>query len=143
MDIRIDDLTGPEIIALLREHLRCVALVSPPESRHALNLEGLKQPEITFWSVWDGSELADCGALKEIDARHGEIKSMRTASAQQRKGVASQMLEHIVREAKRRGYRRLSLETGLLCRKDIRSFEDGRRFTLSWGERAGVRANVI
>src|ERR1700677_2074385 len=128
MDIRIDDLTGPEIIALLREHLRCLELVSPPESRHALNLEGLKQPELTFWSIWDGSELAGCGALKGIDARHGEIKSMRTASDRQRKGVASQMLEHIIREAKRRGYRRLSLETG-----SMDYFEPARRLYSKFG----------
>ena len=75
----MDDLTGPEIIALLDEHLRCMAAASPPESRHALDLAGLLQPDVTFWTVWDGSELAGCGALKELDERHGEIKSMRTA----------------------------------------------------------------
>ena len=112
MEIRVDDLSGPEIIALLHEHLRCMAQVSPPESRHALNLDGLRKPEITFWTLWNGSDLAGCGALKELDAHHAEIKSMRTASAHLRKGVASQMLRHIFDEAKRRGYRRLSLETG-------------------------------
>jgi putative acetyltransferase len=112
MEIRVDDLTGAEIIALLNEHLRCMSLVSPPESRHALNLDGLQQPDITFWSVWNGADLAGCGALKELDPQHGEIKSMRTAYAYQRQGVASQVLRHIIDEAKRRGYRRLSLETG-------------------------------
>jgi putative acetyltransferase len=112
MHIKIDDLQGPEIAELLAEHLREFATVSPPESRHALNLDGLRQPDVTFWSVWNGNHLAGCGALKELDARHGEIKSMRTAQAFLRRGVASQLLAYIVAEAQRRGYRRLSLETG-------------------------------
>jgi len=103
-----------QIAALLAEHLRCMAEVSPPESRHALNLDGLRRPEITFWTVWQGKELAGCGALKELDAEHGEVKSMRTAAAYVRKGVASRLLEHLISEAKRRGYRRLSLETGAM-----------------------------
>jgi putative acetyltransferase len=77
-----------------------------------LDLDGLKKPEITFWSIWDGPGLAGCGALKELDHRHGEIKSMRTVLACQRKGVASAMLRHIINEATRRSYARLSLETG-------------------------------
>src|SRR5258707_1829141 len=114
MEIRMEDLSGPEIAELLREHLRCMALVPPPESRHALNLDGLRTPDITFWCIWNGSDLAGCVALKELDKHHAEIKSMRTAYAHQRKGVATQMLRHIVEEAKRRGYRRLSLETGAM-----------------------------
>lgn len=112
MEIKIDDLSGPEIAALLAEHLECMAQVSPPESRHALDLERLRQPSITFWTVWDGKQLAGCGALKEIDPAHGEVKSMRTAKTQLRRGVASMLLQHIIAEANRRGYRRLSLETG-------------------------------
>ena len=112
MQIRVDDLRGPEIIALLHEHLRCMEQVSPPESRHALDLDGLRKPEITFWTIWNGSDLTGCGALKQLDPHHGEIKSMRTASAYLRQGVASRMLTHIIDEAKRRRYRRLSLETG-------------------------------
>ena len=111
-ELRIDDLSGPEIAELLAEHLRCMAAVSPPESRHALNLDGLRHSSITFWSVWQDRELVGCGALKELDAEHGEIKSMRTAAAHLRKGVGSFVLRHIISEAKRRGYRRLSLETG-------------------------------
>jgi putative acetyltransferase len=111
-EIKVDDLRGPEIAALLAEHLRCMAAVSPPESRHALNLDGLRQPDITFWSVWLGSELVGCGALKELTGEHGEIKSMRTATAHLRKGVGGAVLRHILAEARRRGYRRLSLETG-------------------------------
>lgn len=112
MDIKLDDLNGPEVAALLAEHLDCMAAQSPPESRHALNLAGLRHPDVTFWSVWIGRELAGCGALKELASTHGEVKSMRTATSHLRKGVASRVLEHIIGEAKRRGYRRLSLETG-------------------------------
>jgi len=112
LEIKIDDLCGPEIAALLAKHLQCMAKVSPPESRHALNLDELRKPDITFWSVWHGSGLVGCGALKELDRQHGEIKSMRTDEAHLRKGVATMLLEHIISEAKRRGYCRLSLETG-------------------------------
>ncbi|GIO12671.1 putative N-acetyltransferase YsnE [Cohnella xylanilytica] len=112
MEIKRDDLTGPEVQALIGEHLQGMFEHSPPESVHALDLDGLRKPEITFWSAWEGDRLAGCGALKELDPEHGEVKSMRTSSAFLRRGVASRMLEHIIREAKRRGYRRLSLETG-------------------------------
>ncbi len=112
MEIKIDALTGTEIAELLREHLENMAENSPPESRHALTLQELRQPDITFWSVWSGTELLGCGALKELDSRHGEIKSMRTASKHRRKGVAAKLLEHILEEAKRRNFKRVSLETG-------------------------------
>jgi putative acetyltransferase len=112
MEIRSDDLRGPEIAVLLQEHLDCMAQVSPPESRHALDLERLRQPGISFWTLWIEGELAGCGALKEIDSTHGEVKSMRTAKNHLRQGVAGRILQHIILEAKRRGYRRLSLETG-------------------------------
>jgi putative acetyltransferase len=112
VDIRLDDLNGPEIARLLEEHLRSMYLHSPPESVHALPLEGLRQPGVTMWSAWQGRELLGCGALKELDPAHGEIKSMRTAAAHLRKGVAAAILEHMIGEARRRAYRRLSLETG-------------------------------
>ena len=112
MEIRIDDLRGPEIARLLREHLDSMKLLSPPGSVHALDLGKLRQPDITFWCAWQDEELQGCGALKELDAAHGEIKSMRTAIANLRKGVATKMLEHIIEEARRRKYQRLSLETG-------------------------------
>ena len=112
MDIRLDDLRGPEIAALLQEHLRDMHRVSPPESVHALDLESLRQPDITLWTMWDAGILAGCGALKELDAQHAEIKSMRTASSHRRKGVAKQLLQHLLEEAKQRGYTRVSLETG-------------------------------
>jgi putative acetyltransferase len=112
MDIRLDDLKAPEVIRLLEEHYRSLRAISPPESCHVLDLSGLRKPEITFWSVWQGRELLGCGALKELDPRHGEIKSMRTANAHLRKGVGSALVRHILDEAKQRAYRRLSLETG-------------------------------
>ena len=112
MLIRRDDLAGPEIRALLEEHLADMYATSPPESVHALDLDGLRRPEITFWTVWDGATLAGCGALKELDARWGEIKSMRTPRALRGRGVGRAMLAHIVAEARTRRYARLSLETG-------------------------------
>ena len=115
MQIRRDDLSGPEIRALLAEHLASMRSISPPESVHALDLDGLKRPDVTFWTAWDGGALAGCGALKAIDATHGEVKSMRTAASHRRRGVARAMLEHIVGEARRRGYARLSLETGSMA----------------------------
>ena len=112
MDIRVDDLSGPEIIRLLHEHLQSVALHSPPESVHALGLAALRNADITFWSVWQDSEQMGCGAIKELDSRHGEIKSMRTVSLHLRKGVAARLMHHILEEAERRSYERLSLVTG-------------------------------
>jgi len=114
VDIRIDDLRGDAIIALLREHLDAMRRVSPPESCHALDPAGLRQPDITFWTAWDGATLAGCAALKELDGAHGEIKSMRTAARYVRRGVASSLLRHLIDEAQRRRYRRLSLETGAM-----------------------------
>ncbi len=111
-EIRVDDLRGPEVAALLEEHLASVREHSPPESVHALDLEALRGPDLTFYSVWQGTELVGCGALKELDSEHGELKSMRTASAHLRKGVASMLIEHMLAASRERGYRRLSLETG-------------------------------
>ena len=112
MDIRIDDLSSPEIAQLLQEHLQSMALHSPPESVHTLDLDALRQPEVTFWSVWQNAEWVGCGAIKELDPRHGEIKSMRTDSSHLRMGVATTLTRHILEEARMRSYRRLSLETG-------------------------------
>jgi putative acetyltransferase len=112
MDIRVDDLSSPQIIQLLREHLQSAALHSPPESIHALDVGALRKPEITFWSAWQGSELMGCCAIRELDARHGEIKAMRTVSRHLRKGVAAGLMRHLLEEASRRRYERLSLETG-------------------------------
>ncbi len=112
MEIKVDDLSSFEVAELINEHLSGMRLTSPPESIHALGLEQLLKPEITFWTAWEDSQLLGCGALKNLQNQHGEIKSMRTASAHLRKGVAKRMLQHILTEAKQKGYRRLSLETG-------------------------------
>ena len=115
MHIKLDDLSSPQIQELLLHHLSHLSSISKPCSMHALNLEALRSPNISFWSVWSGNsvpELMGCGALKQLDDAHGEIKSMRTVAVYLRKGVASHLLTHIIAEAKRRGYRRLSLETG-------------------------------
>lgn len=128
MVIRLDDLTGPEVALLISEHTNNLAELSPPESTHALNLDKLRQPEITFWSAWEEGELLGCGALKDLGEQHGEIKSMRTSSAHLRKGVARRILEHITEEAKHRGFRRLSLETG-----SMHAFEPARRLYASFG----------
>ncbi|MEN1989564.1 MULTISPECIES: GNAT family N-acetyltransferase [Paenibacillus] len=112
MEIRVDDLSGNQVKALIAEHLAGMFADSPPESVHALDLEGLKRPEVTFWCAWEGEELMGCGAMKELDSQHGELKSMRTAAAHLRKGVARNILAHIIEVAKERGYKRLSLETG-------------------------------
>jgi putative acetyltransferase len=128
MEIRVDDLRGPAIAALLEEHLRDMRANSPPESKHALDLESLRRPDITFWTVWDQGSLAGCGALKQLDERHGEIKSMRTATACRRRGVGSLLLGHIIDEARKRGYRRLSLETG-----SMKYFEPARSLYAKFG----------
>lgn len=128
MLIRLDDLSGPEIRALLDEHLQSMHDISPPESVHALDLDGLRTPAISFWTAWSGPRLLGCGALREIDDRHGEVKSMRTAAAHRRSGVARAMLGHIITEARGRNYARLSLETG--CHH---AFEPARKLYESFG----------
>ncbi|HJV61976.1 MAG TPA: GNAT family N-acetyltransferase [Albitalea sp.] len=112
MRIEVDDPARADVYALLDEHLRNMHELSPPESVHALDVSGLKRPDITFWSVREGTVLLGCGALKELDAQHGEIKSMRTPATLRRRGAGRAVLNHIVAEARRRGYKRLSLETG-------------------------------
>lgn len=112
MQIREDDLTGKKIADFLREHLEDMNEVTPPGSVHALPLEALRSSALTFWSVWEGAELLGCGALKELDAKSGEVKSMRTAAAHRGRGVGSRMLDHIIGEARRRAYACLNLETG-------------------------------
>jgi putative acetyltransferase len=112
MRIEIDDLTRPAIHALLNEHLQHMHALSPPESVHALDLSKLRSPDITFWSAWEGEELIGCGALKELDPTHGELKSMRTPQAARRRGAGRAILEHALGVARARGYTRLSLETG-------------------------------
>ena len=128
MHIEIDDLSRPKIHALLNEHLQSMHELSPPESVHALDLEKLRASGITFWSAWDGSQLLGCGALKELDPRHGVVKSMRTPNARRRQGIGRAILAHIVGVARSRGYERLSLETG-----SVAAFAPAHRLYESFG----------
>ncbi|MEN3113133.1 GNAT family N-acetyltransferase [Uliginosibacterium paludis] len=112
LQIEMDDPARPDVLALLEEHLRNMHELSPPESVHALDVSRLKTPDITFWSVREGGLLLGCGALRQLSPEHGEIKSMRTPAALRRRGAGRAVLEHILVEAKRRAYTRLSLETG-------------------------------
>ncbi|MEM7250182.1 MAG: GNAT family N-acetyltransferase [Pseudomonadota bacterium] len=112
IQIQSGGLDEPVVQQLLREHLRSMGDHSPPESIHALDLSALQHPNVSFWSVWREGDLLGCGALKELDRVHGEIKSMRTVEAYLRQGVAAAILEHIIDEGRCRGYQRLSLETG-------------------------------
>jgi putative acetyltransferase len=113
MRIEVDDLTRPAIHALLEEHLKSMHALSPPESVHALDLSKLKKPDITFWSAWEEQQLLGCGALKELDRTHGEVKSMRTPHTLRRKGAGRAILQHIIEVARTRQYTRLTLETGV------------------------------
>ena len=114
MHIEIDDLSRPAVHALLEEHLRNMHELSPPESVHALDLDKLRGPDITFWTAWEGGDLVGCGALKELEPGHGEVKSMRTPQARRRIGAGRAILTHLIGVARSRGYRRLSLETGAM-----------------------------
>ncbi|WP_327145102.1 GNAT family N-acetyltransferase [Nocardia sp. NBC_01327] len=112
MRIVVDDLSGAEVIELLQTHVAEMLDNSPEDSMHALDVDALRKPEITLWSVWEGDDIAGCGAVKELDPMHGEIKSMRMVEAWRGHGVATLLLEHILGVARERGYTRLSLETG-------------------------------
>ena len=124
MLIKIDDLTGEAIIALLQQHLHDMHLTSPPESVHALDLTGLRAADVSFWTLWmphqAGQKLAEpqlagCGALKQLDATSAEIKSMRTAEIFRRQGIAASMLTHLIAVGRDRGYQQLYLETGSMA----------------------------
>ena len=110
--IREDDLSGPEVAALLAFHLGEMHQWSPPESVHAMPIERLRQPDVTFYTAWQGNQLAACGALKELDPAHGELKSMRAHPDFRGKGAGKAVLEHLLAEARTRSYARVSLETG-------------------------------
>jgi putative acetyltransferase len=114
MVIRIDDLSGREIAGFLSEHIDDMRAVSPPESKHALDLDGLRRPDITFWTAWDGRQLVGCCALRQLDPTHGEVKSMRVAKEMRARGIGSALVALVIGEARTRGYARLSLETGAM-----------------------------
>lgn len=113
--IDIDDLSTPDVAEFLAEHLKDMRATSPPESVHALDIEALRRPEITFWTLKAGDQILGTAALKELDATHGEIKSMRTTATSRRQGIAAKLLTHLIDVATERGYTRLSLETGSMA----------------------------
>ena len=118
LHIRLDDLSDPRIATFLEEHLQDMRATSPPESVHALDLSKLREPSVHFWSAWLPSEgvsdgtLVGTGAIKRLNAQHAELKSMRTAAAFRGRGIAKQVLLHILEQSRALGLKRLSLETG-------------------------------
>ncbi len=137
MKIEIDNLTRPAIHALLVEHLQHMHSLGPPESVHALDLDKLRHPDITFWTTWDDDLLLGCGALKQLSPLHGEVKSMRTPTALRGRGAGRALLAHVIAEAKTRRYERLSLETG-----SVDAFLPAQRLYESFGfERCGPFAD--
>lgn len=112
MKIKIDDLSSGEVIKLLQEHLADMYATSPPDNVHALDIDALKSPDITFFSGWDGDELLGCLAIKKLTTHHVELKSMRTSSFARQSGVATQLLTHALNVAIEHGYQKVSLETG-------------------------------
>lgn len=109
---RADDLSGEPTRALIARHLQAMRAYSPPESVHALDVDGLRKPRVMFWSGWSGGEIVCMGALKRLDATRGEIKSMRVADAWLGRGMGRAMLDHIIAEARAMGLASLWLETG-------------------------------
>lgn len=111
--IAIDDLQGGAIVAFLEAHVAQLRSLTPPESSHALDLDGLRSPAVRFWTATDDDgEILGCAALKTLDAEHAELKSMRTATHRTRQGVASRLVTHVLQEARAAGFSRVSLETG-------------------------------
>ena len=128
MEFRQDNLQGAEIAAFLQEHLEDMYASSPPESVHALNITKLRQRNITFWTAWEKDTLIGCGALKTLSPAHAELKSMRITKHQRRNGAGSQLLMHLINEAKKSGYQKLSLETG-----SVGFFEPARKLYEKFG----------
>lgn len=111
-EIREEDLAHRQVLALLAYHLEEMERISPEGNFNALPEFRLREPDVTCWSLWDGTTLGGLCALKQLDPAHGEVKSLRTAPGQEGRGIGGAMLDHLVAESRRRGYRRLSLETG-------------------------------
>ena len=112
MLIKLDDISHPEVISLLEFHTRDMAVHSPEGTSYALDLDALKTPDISVFTIWDGNALAGCVALREMSPNSAEIKSMRTAQGFERRGIGGRLLRHLISIAQERGYKRLSLETG-------------------------------
>lgn len=128
IQFKIDELSDSTIAKFLEEHISDMKSVSPPGSKNALDLDGLRMPEVTFWSAWEFDSLIGCGALKELDDSHAEIKSMRITPDLRRRGYASMLLSHLLSQAALKGYNRLSLETGAMA-----FFEPARKLYEKYG----------
>lgn len=112
MRIEIDDVTRPEVLALLEEHLANMHAITPAEHVFAFDAAKLRTPDVTFWTAWKGDTLVGCAALKELSPAQGELKSMRTPTNLRRTGAGRSLLTHLIDVARSRGYNRLFLETG-------------------------------
>ncbi len=128
LEITPADLADPAVLRLLADHLADMHAASPPESIHALSAPALRDPSVTFWVLRDNARVLGCVALKELDAGHGELKSMRVDTSARGRGLGARLLQHVLAEARRRGYRRISLETGSMA-----FFEPARRLYLRAG----------
>jgi putative acetyltransferase len=106
------DFSDPSVLDLLHTHLTNARAQTAPGSAHALDITGLRSPDISFWTIWDDETLLGCGALKRLSTDHGEVKSMHVVEGRRRRGAGTVMLRHIIETAKARGMSRLSLETG-------------------------------
>jgi putative acetyltransferase len=146
IDVRLDDLSSPEVQALIVEHLTGMRGNSPPGQVHALAIEGLKKSDVTFWSAWQNLALCGCGALKELDSTSGEVKSMRTRPAFLRQGVGQAVLDAIVRTARARNYESLYLETGTgpaFCAAHALYLRNGFSWCGAFGDYAATEFNVF
>ena len=128
IEIKVDDVSSPDMLALLQVHADLMLSLSPPGSCHFLPAEGLRSPDVTVWSMWDDQSLVGCGALKDLSDGTGEVKSMHTKSDLRGQGHGRRMLEHIMMEAGRRNYSALYLETGSMV-----GFLPARRIYESYG----------
>jgi putative acetyltransferase len=128
LEIRPDDLSGPEIADLIAIHAGTMLAASPPESCHFLPIDGLRQPSVSVWSLWEAGALLGCGALKDLGDGTGEIKSMHTREVLRGRGLGRKMLEHILAEGRRRDYTALFLETG-----SMDAFRPARRLYEAYG----------
>jgi putative acetyltransferase len=112
MRIEIDDVSRPQVIALLEEHLRNMYEVTPPDYVFAFDASQLRAPGITLWTAWEDDTLLGCAALKELSPTEGEVKSMRTPASLRRRGAGRALLNHILHVSRERRYHALFLETG-------------------------------
>lgn len=128
MELKEGQLHTDQVRALLQDHLNNMAKHSPEESRHALDLSGLQHEDIRFWSLWQGEQVAGCGAIKSLSKDHCEIKSMKTSTNFTRRGVAARILQHIIDYSKAQNVKRLSLETG-----SMEAFEPAHQLYLKFG----------